>query len=751
MVPRASLLLLPLVGVIFLALHAAQGAELRRVCYYTNWSQYRPDKGKFTPENVDPNLCTHYVYAFAILLGNRVKAFEWNDLSTQWSKGMFERFMALKRVNPRMKTLLAIGGWNFGSKGFHEMSHTPQGRKEFADSVVKFIRENNFDGVDVDWEYPANRGSPPEDKHHYTEMLQAVRDAIVAEAQQSGRPRLLFTAAVAAGKSTIDTAYEIPEISQILDYISVMAYDLHGSWENITGHNSPMYSRVDESQEDKYLNLHWAAEYWVKMGAPREKLNIGLALYGRTFTLSTADNTLGAPVSGPGAKGPYSREKGFLSYQEICEMERNGGTIVDIPEQRVRYITRGDQWVGYDDKLSLRQKACYIKTNGFGGVMVWALDLDDFSGSDCGQGPYPLLRNIVAELASPGRTNCVGPGPHQDINHGSVTTKRPVATTTRKTYTTPSTMMTNKPQVTNGPIYTTSSVQPGNDFCYGRISDFYPSPFSCTKYILCVNGQSIGRSCTMGLRFNPQTKYCDRADNVQCNIGNNTQSITSKPNTPPPSTSTQRPSTQRPSTQRPSTQRPSTQTTYNPTSPQIQSGKDFCYGRISDFYPSPYSCAEYIVCVNGMSTRIHCAVGLLFNPQIKSCDHAANVSCNIGTNTQWTAQFISTTTPPPTSTTTRRPTAPPITFNPYTPLPYTWRLSSQRPSTQRPFTQNTYIPTSLNAYCGNRADGLYRDSSDCSKFFECNAHIGFLRICPPYMAFNENTESCDFPYKVPGC
>ena len=60
----------------------------RRVCYYTNWSQYRPGNGRFVPENVDPFLCTHVVYAFAKLRGNHLEAFEWNDESTDWSKGM---------------------------------------------------------------------------------------------------------------------------------------------------------------------------------------------------------------------------------------------------------------------------------------------------------------------------------------------------------------------------------------------------------------------------------------------------------------------------------------------------------------------------------------------------------------------------------------------------------------------------------------------------------------------------------------
>lgn len=37
------------------------------VCYYTNWSSYRPESGKFLPENIDSDLCTHIVYAFTIL------------------------------------------------------------------------------------------------------------------------------------------------------------------------------------------------------------------------------------------------------------------------------------------------------------------------------------------------------------------------------------------------------------------------------------------------------------------------------------------------------------------------------------------------------------------------------------------------------------------------------------------------------------------------------------------------------------
>ena len=37
------------------------------MCYFTNWAWYRPGLGKYRAEDVDPELCTHIVYGFAVL------------------------------------------------------------------------------------------------------------------------------------------------------------------------------------------------------------------------------------------------------------------------------------------------------------------------------------------------------------------------------------------------------------------------------------------------------------------------------------------------------------------------------------------------------------------------------------------------------------------------------------------------------------------------------------------------------------
>ena len=50
------------------------------------------------------------------------------------------------------------------------------------------------------------------------------------------------------------------------------------------------------------------------------------------------------------------------------------------------------EWVGFDDVRSVEIKVKYAMDNNLGGVMLWALDMDDFSGTFCNQGTYPLLK-----------------------------------------------------------------------------------------------------------------------------------------------------------------------------------------------------------------------------------------------------------------------------------------------------------------------------------------------------------------------
>jgi len=81
------------------------------------------------------------------------------------------------------------------------------------------------------------------------------------------------------GPDNIKGGYDVPAVASYMDFINVMAYDFHGKWEKETGHNAPLYSPSSDSQYQKQLNVDHAANLWVKLGAPKEKLVIGKLYY----------------------------------------------------------------------------------------------------------------------------------------------------------------------------------------------------------------------------------------------------------------------------------------------------------------------------------------------------------------------------------------------------------------------------------------------------------------------------------------
>ncbi|KAK3575833.1 hypothetical protein CHS0354_015584 [Potamilus streckersoni] len=350
------------------------GQKLLRVCYYSSWSSQRNDGHALLPEDIDANLCTHINYAFITLDASGTEIHTEQPYDLNLMKGLTN----LKTKNPALKILASLGGWEMGSMKFHKMVESHANMNKFAQNAIDFLRTHNFDGLDLDWEYPAARGSPAEDKHAFSELLKVLHNTFDAEKQRHHMTRLLLTAAVAASQWRTEQSYEIDMISRYCDFMNLMTYDFHGSWENMTGPHSALYS-------DDTLSINYTASNWEFHGAQKNKLMIGLPFYGNVFTLvNPFDNGVGAASFGGGD----------MPYYSICQILQHGrAQEIVLNKERVPYVVFGRKWVAYDNVNSLREKVDFVKKRGYGGIMVWAIDLDDTHGA-CGH-KFSLMKSIV--------------------------------------------------------------------------------------------------------------------------------------------------------------------------------------------------------------------------------------------------------------------------------------------------------------------------------------------------------------------
>ncbi|CAG0923036.1 unnamed protein product [Notodromas monacha] len=401
---------------LLLLAHGGYGAKQGPVllCYLGSWATYSPGHGKFDiddPAHTYQKLCTHVVYSFAGL-DNKTDSIRsldpFLDYPENGGRGWYEKSVGLKAMNPKLKVLMAIGGWNEGSENYSNMAASKERRAAFVESVLEMLKKFGFDGLDLDWEYPARRGGKPEDKQNFVELIRDLKKAFKPHG-------FLLTAAVGATVAHIEESYNVREMSRYLDLVNVMAYDYHGPWDKQTGHNAPLHASRDEPEESQGLNVEMTVKKYLDLGCPPEKMVLGLPLYGRSFVLTgytpngAIDTSVGAPTSDRGFMGPYTRENGFLSYLEICEKDMKGFWKEEKwdNEQAVPYLINGTHWVSFDNERSLELKVQFAMRLGLGGAMVWSVNSDDLKGI-CGKGQHPLLTAINSALvhsAHSGDTN----------------------------------------------------------------------------------------------------------------------------------------------------------------------------------------------------------------------------------------------------------------------------------------------------------------------------------------------------------
>jgi len=210
----------------------AESATFRVIAYVTD---------AIVPAAIQYDYLTHINYAFLIPNDNGT----FQALANSWKIGEI-----IDQAHQHdVKVLISVGGWGWDEQ-FETMAANPAARTAFVQNLVSAVSQYQFDGADIDWEYP----DPGQSSRNFLNLMQELRIALPQD-------KLLTMAVVALGD---EHGLGIPvEVFDLVDFANIMAYDGSG-----TQHSSMGYAQS-------------ALDYWLSRGLPASKAVLGVPFYAR--------------------------------------------------------------------------------------------------------------------------------------------------------------------------------------------------------------------------------------------------------------------------------------------------------------------------------------------------------------------------------------------------------------------------------------------------------------------------------------
>jgi chitinase len=433
------------------------------VGYFADWAIY--GRGYF-PKDIPANRLTHINYAFATPTADGKCGIldPWADYQRTFAAsesvdgvaddsanpdqhlfGNFNQLRKLKAANSHLKIMMSIGGWS-DSVYFSDVAATAAAREKFVNSCIDMLIKGNlpadpvnswppqsggpgagagvFDGIDVDWEYPVCCGlegnhNAPADRHNATLLFRNFRDRLDAVGANTGH-RYLLTAAIPSGYEQAGVSYQLVKVTKILNWINVMAYDFHGTWEDSTNHNSPFTEDPADPSPPAarpYWNTVGSINWFRHAGVPARKLVVGMPFYANQYIrvpnlnhglyqpynndgmdqnegdwATTSSLTYHDLVDVAGIVAPYSVDghapRGLSGYTRLWNAAAGEPYLWNSATQRLGETV--GSFISYDDPRSLAERARFIKEKGLRGAMFWELSNDDNA--------HDLLNSLASHL-----------------------------------------------------------------------------------------------------------------------------------------------------------------------------------------------------------------------------------------------------------------------------------------------------------------------------------------------------------------
>jgi chitinase len=283
-----------------------------------------------------------------------------SDGSLTVPEGFLEPELLTNAHAAGVKVLLLLGG------DFTSLDNDPAVRNTLLENLLVFITSNGYDGVDIDWEYPASTA----DTDAFVGLMTGLRDTFPS-------PQYTLSADVPPWGGS----YGYASVQPVIDYFNIMMYDCAGPWTDDGQLNSAIFP--DPNNPEPYEcqpggSVEGAADIFLgQLHIPPAQLNMGTPFYGYFYRNVSA---LFGPCDPCNGFTVLSANWGSAIKQRVNKL---GWTTYYDRASLVPYMLRSDGqpgYITYDDPFSTYYRIWYSDwQRGLGGTFLWAMD-EDYDG-----------------------------------------------------------------------------------------------------------------------------------------------------------------------------------------------------------------------------------------------------------------------------------------------------------------------------------------------------------------------------------
>ena len=306
------------------------------------------------PEKINFGLYTHLCHAFVVAD---------EDGMIRPNRSCPSRELVEDAHKAGVRVLISLGGWGW-DKQFAAIVSKPEAEDRYVKSILAIVDEFDYDGIDLDWEYPDTR----EEVVGFERLSRRFRKQLDELGQKKGR-HLFQTMAASSNPPTLKWLTN-DVLLETMDWVNVMTYDYAGDWTPYAGHHSPLFASSKQPGTPRSTEL--TLKYLVDRGLPAQKLAVGLPLYGKGFAVSEPY----ASTKDAATRGRVPRGGGYSNIAKLIKDESWTRRWDDETKNPWAIAPDGSAVIGYDDAESISLKTEWAMKQGFRGVFFWQIGGD---------------------------------------------------------------------------------------------------------------------------------------------------------------------------------------------------------------------------------------------------------------------------------------------------------------------------------------------------------------------------------------